>query len=848
MTAVKEIAGTGRLVDRFAAFGPLAIIAGQLALLVAALYVFAIQEEGFLRLAPLLFGGFLVNAILPLRLRPPFFLLLSFAALAVLWGWSAIIVVAIGMPLIGIVHLPIGAWARAALLGTSAATVAAMTTGIGSFTAIDQVATVAPAIGSIFMFRLIIYFYQQAKDPVDTNIWQRLSYFFMLPNAAFFLFPVIDFRNFVTLYYHRDEVAIYQRGIALLFRGAAQLVIYRALYYYIVPNAQEVINLSSLVQFMLGGYLLYIKVVGIFHLVVGSLCLFGFDVPSAHHKYLLASGFNDLWRRARTDWKDFMTKVFYYPMILAFKHRGMGTTAAIVVATTLVFVSSWLLHSYQSFWLLGSFPLRLTDFVFWMGLGALVVANSLLLLRVPRRVRRSGTVSFSQAFVHAAKVSGVLATISLLWSFWYSRSPSDWLALISMAEHETASGLAVIVALVVALLFVGAAWQSFVAPRLSLSLTDESRPTASRIAITVGLAAAILVGLSAPPLVGRGGDLRTVIGSLRVERLTTYDELQTELGYYDALTRQRVDPLTATNADRTPPDWVGLSDLDMLVEPVEGIVQWRIRPSVSGIYKRAYFQSDSWGLRDGEYSLLPPPDTFRAVLVGSSYEMGEGVTNNQVFETLAEARLNSEFAKEVDTFANYEILNFSTSGQTAPKHLARMDEILRFSPDLLIYAGHTSDEQKTVDFIASYYGRNDEPLPAYLSAIFTEAGIDPTANRARLRTALAPYAFEILTAIYRQIVEKSREAGVLPIWVLIPRTTDGAPDPEFEGSVDVLATLAREAGFLVFDLSDTFFGQNRTDIRLAPWDNHPNPLGQRLLADVFYNMLIDNSALLGLAP
>ena len=678
--AASEIATAPRLIDRFVALGPLAVVAGQLGLLVAALYVFHIQEGGFLRLAPLLFGGFLVNAILPLQFRPAFFLVLSLAALAILWGWNAIVVVAIGLVLIGIVHLPISTWARAALLVASTAAVATATTGIGSIAAIEQVTAVAPVIGSIFMFRLIIYFYDHQNAPQEVSLWQRLSYFFLLPNAAFFLFPVIDYRTFRHRYYIRDHILIYQRGVTLICRGAAQLLIYRALYYYIVPNPQEVTNLVSLAEFMIGGYLLYIKIVGIFHLAIGSLCLFGFDLPSAHHKYLLASGFNDLWRRARTDWKDFMMKIFYYPMIMAFKHRGMGTAAAIVVATALVFLASWLLHSYQWFWLLGSFPLKLTDFVFWIGLGALVVANSLLQLRASRRTRSDGSVSFLQAFIHAAKVAGVLATIALLWSFWYSSSPSDWLSLMSKAGHDTASGLTVVVVVVLALLVGGAAWRTLVTPRLTFSLTEEGHPIATRTAITAGLIAATLTGLSAPPVIGRGGDLHTIIGSLRVERLTTYDEVQAELGYYDALTRQRANPLTAGNTDRTPADWVGLANNDALVEPVDGIVEWRIRPSATGIYKRAYFQSDSWGLRDREYSLVPSPGTFRAALVGSSYEMGDGVANSEVFEAIAEARLNSDFAGRDNTFSDYEILNFAASGQTAPKHLARMDEIFSSVP------------------------------------------------------------------------------------------------------------------------------------------------------------------------
>ena len=164
----------------------------------------------------------------------------------------------------------------------------------------------------------------------------------------------------------------------------------------------------------------------------------------------------------------------------------------------------------------------------------------------------------------------------------------------------------------------------------------------------------------------------------------------------------------------------------------------------------------------------------------------------------------------------------------------------------MIYAAHTSDEQKTSDFIASYYGPSDEPLPEYLSTIFAAAGIDPAARRAQMKTELAPYAFDLLSAIYRQIVQQCEDAGVLPIWVLVPRTTNVAPDQEFDSSVSRLAEIASDAGFLVFDLSHTFYGRDRTELRVARWDSHPNPAGHRLLADALYNMLVENADLLGM--
>src|SRR3546814_9725039 len=70
-----------------------------------------------------------------------------------------------------------------------------------------------------------------------------------------------------------------------------------------------------------------------------------------------------------------MIKIFYYPLF--FKLRLYGDVPAIVVATVIVFLLTWLLHSYQWFWLRGDFPIIWQDGIFWMTLALLVVVGAL---------------------------------------------------------------------------------------------------------------------------------------------------------------------------------------------------------------------------------------------------------------------------------------------------------------------------------------------------------------------------------------------------------------------------------------------------------------------------------------
>ena len=88
---------------------------------------------------------------------------------------------------------------------------------------------------------------------------------------------------------------------------------------------------------------------------------------------MLASSFLDFWRRINIYWKDFIQKIVFYPVY--FRVKAWGQTAALVTATCVAFIATWLLHSYQTFWLVGEFPLRAQDVVFWSALAVLVMAN-----------------------------------------------------------------------------------------------------------------------------------------------------------------------------------------------------------------------------------------------------------------------------------------------------------------------------------------------------------------------------------------------------------------------------------------------------------------------------------------
>ena len=191
---------------------------GQMALLIAEVWLvvvvvgqYALENEVFAQnIMWLTFYGFVVHLVLPMRYRLPFFVLLSLVAIAGVFGWvNGLWLVALGLGLIVICHLPLAFAIRVALLVVAGAGLALLRTEWGSgWLVLPWSAAIWPILGSMFMFRLIAYMYDLRHQKEAVNYTQSLAYFFLLPNVVFPLFPVVDFTTFRRTYYNAVHARI----------------------------------------------------------------------------------------------------------------------------------------------------------------------------------------------------------------------------------------------------------------------------------------------------------------------------------------------------------------------------------------------------------------------------------------------------------------------------------------------------------------------------------------------------------------------------------------------------------------------------------------------------------------
>jgi len=805
------------------------VVAVQLALVLILLRQFQIESTAFVQLAAVAFGGFAVNAFLPLRLRLAFFSALSVLTIPMVLGIAnGVWLLAIGLVLIGICHLPTSVRVRAVLLCAAGALLMAQR---GKLLPFPWSEAIWPILGSMFMFRMIVYFYDLRHDKVPVTPAQSLSYFFMLPNVCFPLFPVIDFKTYRRTYYSNDAYLTYQKGVDWIVRGVVHLILYRYIYYHVTLAPSEVTGPSELAQYLVSNFLLYLRVSGLFHMVVGMLHLFGFHLPETHNRYLLASSFTDFWRRINIYWKDFMQKIFYFPAVFALKR--FGTTTAITVATLFVFMLTWALHSYQWFWLRGSVLFAWQDILFWGVLGVLVVANSLYEIKYGRK-RSLGKPEWTwkRGAVVVAKTYATFWLICILWSLWTSESVSDWLTLWSALKGPYTVGALLVPALVLAVIVLGSIPQQKAETAKSADIArrawarDTAVTIASMVALTVVSVESVHTRL--------GTEVATLVHSLRSGHLSRLDNAKLERGYYEGLLSvDRFNSQLWEVYSKKPSTWLEVENAG-LKRFVGGFAQVELIPSFVSSTKYGAITINRWGMRDKDYAQARPPETFRAAVLGPSSVMGWGVGDGATFEALLEDRLNQ--SPPTSDYRHFELMNYGVPGYQPPQQLIAFDKSLAMQPTAIFYIATGREIQRSASYMAEVVRKRVDIPYEGLRAIVESSGVKAEMDEPTALKHLEPHGQEILRWVYGYMVKQSRERGIRPIWIFLPQVRGGSWQEETPEAV----RIAQEAGFSVVNLADVYEGRDIDTIRLAAWDDHPNALGHQLVADRLYRELAVN--------
>ena len=821
--------GAGVALGRAAAFRLFGAVL-QLGLAVLVIRQFKIEGPAFTKLSVLVFAGFVIHALLPLAWRVSFFLALSVVGTVLFMGvGNGLWTVGIGVGLVVLATLPVRFSVRLGLVLLAGVL-------LGLFRDAVLPSRVPPAVwpvlGSMFMFRLTIYLYDIRHGVEPGPLSRTMAYFFMVPNVAFPLFPVVDYKTFVRTYFDDDAWRIYQRGLRWIARGLLHLVIYRLIYHHLTMDLTEVRNGPQVVQYIFSSFMLYLRVSGMYHLAIGMLHLFGFRLPETNHFWLFCQSFTDLWRRMNIYVKDMMMKLVYYPSF--FRFRKIGMRKAIVLALVMVFVATWALHSYQWFWLRSDWLLSWQDATFYVFLGSLVIWQSLKEAK-PGRKRSLDTGVRRWSPKRAVNALLTMSTLMILWSFWTADSVDQWLAMwTDFGAWPVQGALVVLGCLVIFLALAGLPWRS---PELS----ERKEPGMLRPALlTSGTLCGLLI-LGQPSLVERTSSrLAALMRPVQENQLNRRDNAAMLRGYYEKVDNGARLGTEVWQAEQDKPDEGVRITSTPIYRERDDFMGGELVPDARVIFKDKEFLTNRWGMHDQDYEREKPPGTHRIALLGPSDVMGPGVSAGETFEALVEARLNQEQGGGV--FQRYEILNFGVAAYTVLQQAAMLRQrALNFQPNMVIMTFHPASDPPTALRYLVDAVRDGRPVPyPDLQELIRKAAIDSSTKEAVAKRRMWPHVGQMMEWSFHEVALICREHDIPVVLLVLDAINEESPAEQ------PLIGYADSLGFAIIDLRKAHQGHDPRTLVLAEWDRHPNVAGHRLLADAMYRRLLALGDSLGL--
>jgi hypothetical protein len=376
-----------------------------------------------------------------------------------------------------------------------------------------------------------------------------------------------------------------------------------------------------------------------------------------------------------------------------------------------------------------------------------------------------------------------------------------------------------------------------------MTASEMASVATARLGVFKSLALLVLGLLPWPPDWGR---LRDVVDSARSPELNRADRDGHAAGYYEGLigggqSSERARDAASQRLIGKPSGWIPFQDADVVRYREGDFLQFELKPLVERVLFGKTFSTNAFGMHDDPMTKEKPAGTLRIAVLGSSMDMGWGVTHQDTYINQLEAWLNRHsLRQQLNAPRRFEVLNFAVAAYSPMQRLDTLcTKVMAFQPDLVIYSATTLDTRLMEIHLCDMLRKRINLKYDFLREATTLAGVNDDdlrvdssgemINKSRLKQKLRPLYWGIYDKTLSAIAADCRIAGIPVVMVIIPRVGKAdSPSARVE-PVARLKAIGAHQGLTVFDLSDAFDAFDPAQLEIAAWDDHPNALGHRRL-------------------
>jgi len=268
---------------------------------------------------------------------------------------------------------------------------------------------------------------------------------------------------------------------------------------------------------------------------------------------------------------------------------------------------------------------------------------------------------------------------------------------------------------------------------------------------------------------------------------------------------------------------------------------YELKPSFPAETIYSYIKTNKYGLRDYEYSLAKPPNTFRICAIGDSMTFGLNLAMEDTYPKILERTLNSIYGDR----RRFEVINFAVAGyNSSQEEIVLKEKCLRFSPDMILvgfclnddsYADGLGDLAREISPY-SLGGRLHSKLISYLLHRYERANFENWNDMGRVE-----HFFEALSKL-------KTSDGVEAVILVFPYYFENLDSYGETGKHKQVKNIAEKYNLFVIDFKDAwseFDWQTRKSFYLANDTGHLSTRGMKDVATRVFgylqrNMLTDD--------
>ena len=275
---------------------------------------------------------------------------------------------------------------------------------------------------------------------------------------------------------------------------------------------------------------------------------------------------------------------------------------------------------------------------------------------------------------------------------------------------------------------------------------------------------------------------------------------------------------------------IGYSDY---LQPAENQYVWNeLKPNIEDRFKMHTFRTNSKGLRDKEYIIKKPKNTYRVAVIGDSYSLGDGVEAEEIYHSILEEKLNN-----LSDSIQFEFINFGLSGYDMLNYLGVIEaKAMAYNPDLILigFCGNNDDDlpearQYTEPFKGYIYSEWSWAVQRF-QIIRTVANYINIHGRKKNETAVdekSKRKKEFVKNIFSEFKRVEKEQTI-PFMVFYMHMQDASPE-----KAKMVNDLCEKNNFRFIDSSPTV--EKIADISKY-WfhdsDHHPNEMMHGIYAEL----------------